>query len=221
MFKSIGLAMPLAIAVSCFSAVSVSAATIFTDSFESPENTNNWQVYPDKFGDWFSDIGTGIEVQTSGVVVQAQDGDQYIELDSDSARGGDGSASTTNSSMTRTVNLVAGTYLLEWYYQPRTNTLGDNIIDVYLAGASESLLTNMIDSANGAGRSGWEKRSATFTVDGLDNDYALTFIANGRENTLGGFIDNVTLSQVPLPAGLPLLLVGAAALGFAGRKKRS
>lgn len=194
---------------------------VFTDSFEVPVNTQNWQVYQN-FGEWASSAPgtTGIEIQTSGVVVSAQDGNQYVELDSDPSRGGIGGAAT-NSSMTRTLDLTAGIYELEWYYQPRTNTPNDNLLTVYLDGASDALMTNEIGSENGTGQNGWDKITYSFSVDGTDNLYALTFAAGGIENKLGGFIDNVTLtnvSQVPIPAAGFLLLGGLA--GLAGLKRR-
>lgn len=220
MFKSIGLATPLALAVLCFAATTASAATAFSDSFESQQNTRDWQVYDDAFGDWYSTMGAGIEVQTSGVVVDARHGNQYIELDSDKKRGGDASAATTNSSMTRKLALGAGTYSLDWFYQSRTESIGDNAIDIYLSTDEENLLSILIGGASGTGRTGWIEQNNLFTIDGTGEHYFLTFKASGVANTLGGFIDHVSLTQVPLPGGLPMLLAGAAALGFVGRRKR-
>lgn len=196
-----------------------SAATvIFTDSFENPVNTQNWQVYQN-FGNWSATTGTGIEIQTSGVVVNAHDGNQYVELDSDPSRGGVGSA--TNSSMTRKLNLAAGAYELVWYYQPRTNTPNDNFLGVYLDGASDALMTNLLGSENGTGANGWQQIKYSFSVDGTDNLYALTFSAGGIQNKLGGFIDSVTLSQVPVPAAGFLLLGGIGGLAAFKRRKKT
>ena len=63
------------------------AAVVFEDSFETPGNSRNWQVYQN-FGVWSTTSGRGIEIQRSGVVVTAHDGNQYVELDSDRRRGG-------------------------------------------------------------------------------------------------------------------------------------
>ena len=202
------------------------ATVIFTDSFESPTNTQNWQVYYPSFGDpnadgWAVTGGTGIEIQRSGVTVQAHHGNQYVELDSDRNRGGSNTGGT-NSSMTRTLSLGPGAYVLDWYYQPRTNGTNDNGISVYLAAESEPLTTTLLGTADGtrANSNGWSLISYSFAL-ATEGTYALTFAAIGRENTLGGFIDSVTLSQVPLPGGALLMGSVAAAYGVLFRRRRS
>lgn len=200
------------------------AAVIFSDSFENPTNTMNWQVYWPTYGQWSSQTGTGVEIQTSGVVIDAFDGDQYVELDSDDQRGGGDASLGKNSSMTRELDLLAGRYQLEWYYQPRTSRSNDNVIRVYLDGASDALFTHQLGFENGIRGSGtdWERIVYDFSVDGLDNRYALTFRADGTANEYGGFIDMVTLRRVepgtgqdtgvPGPCVLSLVLIGASAL---------
>lgn len=200
------------------------AAVIFTEDFEDPANTQNWQVYQ-TFDSWNATSGAGIEIQQTGAVggISAHDGVQYVELDSDISRGG--LAAPTNSSMTRTVTLAAGNYLLEWYYLPRTSTPGDNIVEVYVDGASEALMTNLIGSEDGTNppTTDWVQISYAFSVDGTDNDYGITFAAGGIENSLGGFIDSVTLSsvEVPEPGPLSLLAVAGLAGGFLARRRRA
>jgi hypothetical protein len=201
------------------------ANLIFTDSFEKPD-TGNWRVY-DTVGDdlsWSNTVGAGIEIQTNSTLgfINAHDGDQYVELDSDTGNGGINA--TTNSAMTRTVNLTAGWYELIWYYFPRTNNSGDdNLIEVFVDGFGEALGTNPIGSAS-LKRDGsvtdWVQIANTFYVDGTKNDYGLTFRAGGTANELGGFIDSVTLSAVPLPASVLLLGSALGAAGIAGWRRR-
>jgi hypothetical protein len=202
--------------------VAAGAATIFSDDFESPNNTQNWQVYQ-TFGSWSTTSGSGIEIQKTGAVggVSARSGDQYVELDSDNENGGL-SGQPKNSSMTTKLNLGAGTYRVDWYYQPRTNTAGDSTISVYLAGASQGLFANLLGTMNSTSAviNDWVKVSYTFTVDGLDNLYALTFRAEGTSNELGGFIDDVSVAPVPVPAA-GFLLIGALGGLVALRRRKT
>jgi hypothetical protein len=199
-----------------------SATTIFSDDFENPQNALDWQVY-ENFGNWATTSGSGIEVQTTGAVggVSARSGDQYVELDSDNERGGL-QGQPKNSSMTTKLNLAGGSYQLDWYYQPRTNTPGDNTISVYLAGASEGLFDNMLISVSSISSvvGDWMKVTSYFFVDGTDNMYALTFRAEGTSNELGGFVDDVSVSAVPVPAA-GFLLIGALGGLVALRRRKT
>lgn len=213
-----GLLVALVLGVPAWAGASV----IFSDSFEEPENTQNWEVYQD-FGDWDATEGAGIEVQTNGTIsfIEAYHGEQYVELDSDTDRGGSAEAST-NSSMTRKINLTAGRYEVIFQYFPRTDTEGDNAMNVYLDGASEELETNLIGSRSAVKSdwADWRESRFRFDVDGTDNLYALTFAAGGEANELGGFVDQVRLVRVPAPASLALLGAGLLGLGLASRQRR-
>lgn len=235
-FRAPRVSTPRVLALSATLAMAMASAgqanVIFTDSFELPK-TGNWRVY-DLVGDdsadpadgsegWANTVGSGIEIQTNSTLgfINAHEGDQYVELDSDRNKGG--TSSDTNSSMTRTVDLTKGIYELVWYYFPRTNNDGnDNLIEVFLDGHSEKLGTNLIGSASlsRSGTDDWVKITNRFSVDGTDNAYGLTFRAGGKENTLGGFVDSVTLSAVPLPATVLMLGSALGAAGVAGWRRR-
>lgn len=196
-----------------------SAATVFSDDFESPVNSQSWQVYQN-FDSWATTSGTGIEIQANSAgVIKANSGTQYVELDSDSSRGG-ASGKPTNSSMTTKLDLDAGSYRVDWYYQPRTDDANDNTISVYLAGVGEDLFSTLLGTINKTTltSTGWKMVSYFFTVDGMKNQYALTFRAEGTSNSLGGFIDDVSVAAVPVPAA-GFLLIGALG-GLAALRRR-
>jgi hypothetical protein len=93
---------------------------------------------------------------------------------------------------------------------------------VYLAGASQGLFANLLGTMNSTSAviNDWVKVSYTFTVDGLDNLYALTFRAEGTSNELGGFIDDVSVAPVPVPAA-GFLLIGALGGLVALRRRKT
>lgn len=186
-----GIALSLVMAPASLAGSAPTApVVIFSDSFEDPENTQNWQVYDD-FGDWSTTEGAGIEIQTSGVVVDAFDGNQYVELDS-----------YNNSTMTRMLtNLGTGTYELTWYYQPRTNREGDNGIEVALensSGAGVNLVGDVSVDMPRMSTTDWDEMTTLFSLS-TAGTYALSFSAVGTSNSFGGFIDLVTLTQFPSP----------------------
>ena len=214
-----------------FMTAQASAAVIFEDSFELPR-VQTWQVFQTGVGDngdWDLIDGAGIEIQRSQGPghVQAFDGDQYVELDSDRRRGGQIDNFATNSAMAANVDFVAGqTYEISFAYRPRTSQFwNDNGINLFaleydgvtpsnqqhLIGISESTLT----------LSDWTIVSVIYTA--AQDINAIAFQATGITNTFGGFIDAVSvtqLTQVPVPAALPLFGAGLASLAWARRRKQ-
>jgi hypothetical protein len=58
----------------------------------------------------------------------------------------------------------------------------------------------------------------SFTVEGVGND-VLAFAATGKEDTLGGSLDDIQVSAVPIPAAA--LLFAPALLGFLGLRRKA
>ena len=144
-----------------------------------------------------------------------------MELDSDNARGG--LPGGTNTGMIATVPFVAGqTYEISFAYKPRTDVAGDNVIDLFALGydGSNVTLQAFLLSANEtvSTLNDWMIYSVSYVAVAGFN--AIGLRASGIENSFGGFIDAVSVSEVPIPAALPLFLAGLGGFAFAGRGKR-
>lgn len=169
-----------------------------------------WDVYESLPGGWRTSNGAGIEVQHSGTVVNAYSGNHYVELDSHPGP-------DSNSSMSLDIVFEpAADHELSFMYFPRTSVLGDNGIRV-LIDDTEVL---SVDDFRQPGTT-WQR----YAVQLLGYDagpHTLTFTAFGIENTLGGFIDDVSLvssgSSVPEPSAALVYSIGL--LVFAGNRKR-
>jgi hypothetical protein len=174
------------------------------------ERLSGWDVYGDIPG-WSTTGGAGIEIQASGVVTQAHSGGFYVELDSHSYGG------QSNSAMTQYVELAEGIYSLSFYYQPRTTRPGDNGIAVFFDGEQ----IGAADGVRGDG-TGWTEYS--FELAGVGAGlHSIRFEAFGLENTLGGFIDTVSLDALSIahtPEPSTVLLVGLGLVGLASRGRR-
>lgn len=223
MYKSLSILLSSVLALSG----TAMANTVFFDSFEAPE-VNGWWVYQDGVGDtggWTAISGTGIEIQDNGAVggVTAYHGEQYVELDSDYSRGGDGTADMTNSAMATLFDFVVGQeYQISFAYRPRTNTTGDNGIELFTGMLNGSTFTDKFlllqVSETTSSLPGWTVFSTRFTATESMN--AFGFGAFGKSNSLGGFIDAVEVSAVPIPGAALLFLSGIVGLG-ASRRRRS
>ena len=73
-----------------------------------------------------------------------------------------------------------------------------------------------ISDAFGTGQ--WQLVSYMFTIGADGTDVSLAFWADGTDDTLGGFIDDVQISAVPLPPAM--LLFGGAMLGLGWLSRR-
>ena len=215
--KRAGLAAVAALAVSASAAFA--APIVVNGSFEmSPGGAGlngrnfddlpglggaGWDIYASLPG-WNHD-NDGIEVQTAGVIpLDPADGNYYAELDGNS-----------NTTINQDVVLDIGKYLLSFYYSPRVDSPSTNLIDFGLDGFLPS-------SVNGPGIGGtaigvWTLVTAEYNIT-TAGTYNLYFGAGSKSDSYGGFIDNISLAPVPLPAGGLLLMAGLGGLALVRRR---
>ncbi|PCI55841.1 MAG: hypothetical protein COB45_05860 [Gammaproteobacteria bacterium] len=169
-----------------------------------------WDVFKTLPG-WVTTNGNGIELQKK-VVTNSAEGDNHVELDSHL----NGSSNTV---MTQSLNslTIGAEYLLEFYYKARTNKRNDNGINVFWYDAAIDFDLNMDANFAINGRRkqnpNWAIQSIVLTAQAETMN--LSFGAFGKQNSLGGLLDNVSLVQisdgpvvdVPEPSTFALLLL--------------
>lgn len=209
-------------AAACFALVgaSASAATVVNGSFEdigtgNTLNNSGWNFFSSVPG-WTGD--PNVEIQSAKTLsgIDAQDGDNYAELDTNKDGG-----------IYQDIALSVGRHELSFYYSPRVNASPTTTNDMTYAigtgplGTAPSLTFGKIkDAPNSTYPWGeWTNVKSAFSV-ATAGTYTLYFSAEGGSfssgcGNCGALIDNVSVSAVPVPAaGLLLLsaLGGAAAL---------
>ena len=180
--------------------------------------SRSWDIYSSLNG-WTTTTGPGLEVQTKNTVgaIDPHSGPFYIELDGDPDMVGAAPIpGGGNSTITQSIFLEKGKYELSFFYAPRVRNNGE------LTNGVEYSIGDVLDSITGPNADApfgqWTEVVALFSVAQAGN-FDLTFSAIGRNDTLGGFIDTVSIAAVPLPAPVLMLGFGLAGLFAASRRK--
>jgi|GEM_PF-5788194 len=122
-----------------------------------------------------------------GVLGNAQDGAQYIELDTDwEGPGGSLNNEPASVKITQEVELIAGcSYSLNYYWSPRPKH-GDNKMNVYID-------DSVVNSHSGSGGSSpiWNYEQVAFEAS--ENLVEIGFAETGTADSLGMFLDNVSV----------------------------
>lgn len=199
-------------AIAFASAASFANANLLTNGdFEASVGLSgtNWGVYQSIEG-WNKFDGPGIEVQRN-TVIAAQSGNQYVELDSH-----------YNSSMYQEIGglTVGGAYELSFWYHARTNNdYNDNGINVYWGDYLPGDVVVSIDGLRQVNTPGWIEQTVKLVASA--ETMFLMFAATGYSNSLGGFVDNVSLTAVPEPGTLALFGLGLMGLVLARRQQKA
>ncbi|HXG74192.1 MAG TPA: DUF642 domain-containing protein [Candidatus Nitrosotenuis sp.] len=160
-------------------------------SFEDPDIPSvSFTVLPSIPG-WTTTFGPGIEIQDNPAL--AFDGTQYVELDSHPSPG--------NSAMAQTLITTPGTiYELSFAYSPRPGVSAEsNGIEVYWDG---SLIDTLAQDGTGLISTAWDVK--THTVVASSSSAVLEFKATGTPETLGGFIDGVSVVVATLQSEIDI-----------------
>jgi len=178
-------------------------------------SSGDWGIFASIPG-WQTLLGQGLELQYSGTVADAQDGNIYMEMDTNPEL-----APSNVGIMQEVNNLVIGTkYRLSFYTQARTATLDDNKLNVLWFDALESYEINTGDEQlfspaySGSART-WVYTFVDFVA--TSEDMKIAFTGAGNATGKGALLDNISLVEVPEPHILALMLIGLA--GFSLRRK--
>ncbi|MCX4193818.1 retention module-containing protein [Methylophaga sp. OBS1] len=189
---------------------------LLTESFEdfAPDlSGNNWTVVGEGSGTIIGNNGIEWTVNAAGIEIQsgnaggasASDGDVHAELDAHDSNGDGGS---TLTQLSTEVELPTSEATLSFDFQPRPSdvdgsdmsvSLGDQTVNINVDGAGVidfGSLPAGVTASQTSSAGGWTTITLTFT--GLDTSSAqtLSFEGQGAANTLGAYIDNISLDAV-------------------------
>jgi len=187
------------------------------------DRAGNWGIYDELFG-WSvldvntPDIDAGIEVQYSGTVATASDGNKYLELDTN----GQLNNGQSNGGIFQDLfGLVVGqSYTLSFDYQGRLanpDKLQSNGMKVSWGEGDASL--NEVDNVTEVGTASGTWTTYTRTLMASAETMRIQFEGSGDADGKGALLDNVSLSAVAIPEPSVISLMLFALCGIAMRKK--
>ena len=194
----------VAVAASAFAAQA--SNLVVNGSFEQVSATNAQAA--GTYGIYNSIVGwTGapnIEVRDN-VAGAAQDGSNFVELDT-----------TGNSGMSQVIN-GSGWYNLSFWFSAREGVAaGSNGIAFSFGNLAGQVLTNVAGAPAG---NVWQQYTGLVNLNGPTT---LTFSAAGLSDSLGGSLDNVSVTTaVPEPETYAMMLAGLGLMGAIARRRKS
>lgn len=195
-----GLAISAMISLFSMSGMASAASVNYvvnSDFEESELKPNAWKVFSEING-WTTTKSPEIEVQNGNVGGStAYSGNQNVELDSHG-----------NSGMSQKLKLDAGDYFLSFAYRGRTDAPDTNSI-------TYSFLRTGIpkDTVKGVSSEAWQVFDFHSTLADATT-ITLKFKATGTSDAVGGYLDPVRITGVPIPPAV--WLFGSALMGLVG-----
>lgn len=163
-------------------------------SFENPSLESGWDVFTSGETGWdteWVEYHEGqpedalLEIQNN-LLVTAQDGNQYVELDTD---WGFANGEPAGVAISQTIDTIIGKeYTVEFYTHARPETgEEENTLDFTITQGDENSTTYEITAI-----SEWVKHTFTFVAE--EEEVSIYFTYTGVENSLGIFLDNVSVT---------------------------
>lgn len=166
---------PTAIAALLVSSFAANANLVTNGSFENTQSFSGHWTLLNQVNGWTNE-GAKFEIQKSSLgIIAAQDGNQYLELDS-----------TANYAISQSIATSAGQdYVLSFYYSPRVkNNDSTNRASVKWDGVEVIALNSS--------SVGWQK--VQVVVKATSNQSTLVFAGAGKSDSYGALIDNISLT---------------------------
>ncbi len=162
-----------------------------------------------------------VELQYSQTVVSAQDGNLYLEMDTDPNFG------SSNATILQEIAglIIGNSYELSFWTQARTTTPNDSNLDVLWFAGTESFsnntgITNTIEQQDAVNSEDeWYEKSFVFLA--TEETMKIAFSGAGTETGKGAFLDNVSLVAIAVPESGTILLFITALIAFSLRKNQA
>lgn len=169
-------------------------------SFEdNVQSSGTWAIYSSLSG-WAGLPNIELRNNVAGA---AQDGKNFVELDTNN-----------NSGMKQTI-LGTGLVELSFWYSARPNTGATNNLSVSFGSFVAEVLNGV---SNVTGSHVWQKYTTVVDM-GNTGSMDLFFRATGPNDSYGGSLDNISVTAVPEPETLALMLAGLGLVGAVARRR--